>query len=271
MNEIKKSDVIYYANMIHINIIGQGTLYTDESWNYKNIISPFHRLYFIPEGYGYIYNDTEKIELKPGFLYFIPAGTCYSYVCPKYMKQLYFHFDLPILPGLDFFKNIKSTIYFEYDINHVRILEEIINQNDLSSIFKFKTMLDDILFTIVDRIDKKYLDKLNFKGYLRQNDVIQYIEKNLSNQLRISKIALDLNISKSQLCKDFKDDLNMSLKDYINSEIMKKSKQLLLSTSLYITEISDLLGFTDPYYFSRFFSKHENISPREFRKSYHLE
>jgi len=31
-------------------------------------------------------------------------------------------------------------------------------------------------------------------------------------------------------------------------------------------EVAEALGFTDPYYFSRFFKKYEKLSPREYRK-----
>lgn len=33
-----------------------------------------------------------------------------------------------------------------------------------------------------------------------------------------------------------------------------------------VWEVAETLGFTDPYYFSRFFKKYEKLSPREYRK-----
>ncbi|MCD8336875.1 MAG: helix-turn-helix domain-containing protein [Lachnospiraceae bacterium] len=47
---------------------------------------------------------------------------------------------------------------------------------------------------------------------------------------------------------------------------MKQACKLLRTTDLYIYEVAQSLGCTDPYYFSRQFKKTVGVSPKEYQK-----
>ena len=53
---------------------------------------------------------------------------------------------------------------------------------------------------------------------------------------------------------------------YRDNLIVKKAKVLLKLEEITISEISEILGFTDVAYFSRFFKKHVGMSPSIFAK-----
>ena len=55
---------------------------------------------------------------------------------------------------------------------------------------------------------------------------------------------------------------------YLNHLRMQHAVQLLNSTDLPIKQISDQLGFSEQFYFSRAFSKMHNHSPSEHRRRY---
>jgi AraC-like DNA-binding protein len=55
---------------------------------------------------------------------------------------------------------------------------------------------------------------------------------------------------------------------YLNHLRMQHAVQLLNSTDLPIKQISDQLGFSDQFYFSRAFSRMHNHSPTEHRQRY---
>ena len=48
---------------------------------------------------------------------------------------------------------------------------------------------------------------------------------------------------------------------------LKKAKELLISTSLTISEVAYQVGFTDPGYFSKTFKSEMKISPKEYRQN----
>ena len=45
-----------------------------------------------------------------------------------------------------------------------------------------------------------------------------------------------------------------------------EAKRMLVYTSMTISNVADALGFNDPAYFTRFFSRLAGVSPREFRQ-----
>ena len=61
----------------------------------------------------------------------------------------------------------------------------------------------------------------------------------------------------------------MYKRQYISSEKIKLSKDLLLTTRLSVKEIAARLGFGSENLFIKFFKYHEDISPAKFRNKYY--
>lgn len=53
-------------NGLQIRILEHGLLYGDTKWNYRDVVSPFNRLYFLIKGEGYIENEEFHHNLIPG-------------------------------------------------------------------------------------------------------------------------------------------------------------------------------------------------------------
>ena len=96
--------------------------------------------------------------------------------------------------------------------------------------------------------------------------VLDYLADNLHAGLRIQDLADALEMPIHQLSRTFQQDTKIGLKDYMASQLAQRARYLLLHTDMPIYEIAESLGFSDPYYFSRFFKKYEELSPREYRK-----
>lgn len=74
-------------------------------------------------------------------------------------------------------------------------------------------------------------------------------------------------MSKYQFAHAFKSLIGVSPHAYQERIVLMKAQDLLLNSELSITEIAKVLGFTDIYYFSRFFKRQTDKSPSEFRKT----
>lgn len=106
-------------------------------------------------------------------------------------------------------------------------------------------------------IDQKFLDTIN-----------QIIESNFDNpDFNVSTLADGLNISRSSLYIKFETLTGMTPNDYIQQRKLKKASELLKNNPEFnISEISDMLGFGSPRYFSRCFKNQYGTSPAEYRK-----
>lgn len=97
--------------------------------------------------------------------------------------------------------------------------------------------------------------------------VIQYIKKNYYRDLPIGEIADLVNLSPSYLGNIFRQYVGTSLVNYIARIRVKNAKELLSKSNSKIYEISQMVGFSNSYYFSRIFRKITGMTPLEFRNS----
>lgn len=95
---------------------------------------------------------------------------------------------------------------------------------------------------------------------------INFMKTNIDGRLSLSEIAMACNCSESNISKLFKQTLGTAPIDYFIHLKMQKASKLLLNSKLRIKEISLRLGYDDPYYFSRIFTKHIGQSPASYRK-----
>ncbi len=74
-----------------------------------------------------------------------------------------------------------------------------------------------------------------------------------------------LGISAAQLNNTCRSETGQSAKALIHERLMLEARRLLGYTDLDVTTIALTLGFDDPAYFSRFFSRHQQMPPSAFR------
>ena len=75
-----------------------------------------------------------------------------------------------------------------------------------------------------------------------------------------------LNISEGWFIQNFKQYTNSTPAQYLLSLRIHNAKVLLESTNYNVTEISNIIGYENPLYFSRIFKKQTGFSPSEYRK-----
>ena len=99
--------------------------------------------------------------------------------------------------------------------------------------------------------------------------IMSTIEQELSNtEFDSTSLANKIGMSQMQLYRKLKDLVQMSPTEFIRSTRIKRATQLLENDSILINEISDMVGFNDPKYFSRCFSKETGMSPSKYRNQY---
>lgn len=80
----------------------------------------------------------------------------------------------------------------------------------------------------------------------------------------IETLALNLSISRSSLHKKIKAVSGMTPNDYIQLIRLKRAAELLSTGEYQINEISYIVGFNTPSYFSKCFCNQFGMLPRDF-------
>lgn len=98
------------------------------------------------------------------------------------------------------------------------------------------------------------------------NFAVNHINSNLFRRVTVDELTEILGVSQPYLYHIFIKREAVSPKRYIDMQKIKKAKELLLQTTMSITQIANSIGMEDCIAFSKFFSKKVGVSPSDFRK-----
>ena len=73
-------------------------------------------------------------------------------------------------------------------------------------------------------------------------------------------------MSVSWFIRNFKDYTGSTPAQYLLSLRISNAQSLLESTAYHVMEIAEIVGYSNPLYFSRLFKKQCGVSPTEYRK-----
>ncbi len=88
-----------------------------------------------------------------------------------------------------------------------------------------------------------------------------------TQSISLDEISYRLNFSKSYIKSQFKRKTGYSIIQYFINMKIESAKKLLSQQKYTISEISDILGFSSVYYFSRQFKSQTDMSPTEYINS----
>lgn len=84
------------------------------------------------------------------------------------------------------------------------------------------------------------------------------------HKLTSDDIVAQIHLSYPYISTIFKKETGQTIRQYQNHILIEQAIDLFNSTDFNITEVSDRLGFANPYYFSRIFKKVTGISPSQY-------
>ncbi len=95
--------------------------------------------------------------------------------------------------------------------------------------------------------------------------VLHHIHEHISDKILINDLCRKAYLSRNEFFKWFKEQFGITPVDYINSERLKLSKQLLADSRYTVSQVSSYCGFSDVNYFVRLFKKTEGITPGAYK------
>ena len=235
------------------------------------------------KGRRFIGNHFAKYE--PGELIFLGKNVPHCWLtnepCEQrviQMKEDFLGFDFlntpECLPLRNMFKESYRGLHFYGETK--RLVQEKI---DLlyaypEGSFKRLMLLLDILSDLADSEEFEYLSMEEFrtaydhKEFERIQMIYDYIHKNYENEVSIDEAAQLIHLTKSAFCKFIKRKTKKTFSQIVNEVRLGKATELLIETDQSIMQICYDVGFNDPSYFFRQFSKLMRKTPRAFRESY---
>ena len=177
---------------------------------------------------------------------------------------LYFgSFDLPVIEMDD---KLKVQINLEIDE-----LREEFKLSDKLQLESLRICLKRILIACtrqykrqlnIHEVDRGKIDLVREFSYL--------VEMHFRQHHAVSDYANLMNKSPKTITNVFSKVARLSPLNYIQKRIMQEARFLLINSELEISQVGYKLGFNDVQSFSRFFKRHEQMSPSAFRNDLQL-
>jgi AraC family transcriptional regulator len=266
----------------------------DSRWNYKNVISPYHRIYYIDEGEGEISDAEKTVTLEAGYLYIIPSFTLCNLLCHSYLSQYFVQFFEESPDGTTLFTNSRAVFKvkaMEIDIVNFQRLVAInpgrgIKRSDNPKVYEkhvyykqYQEMNNSqslphfletqgILFQLVARLSEHEMTYKSNNHFIPVKiiEAMQFITINLHLSLSVSFLATRANQNTEYFSRLFEQHSGTRPMAFITEKRIERAQHIMATSSVSYTEIAELAGFRSLSHFSRTFKKVTGTSPGIYRK-----
>ena len=232
-----------------------------------------HILIYCVEGEGHVAVNNERYTLTPNTYFIIPKNTPHHYYSavsnPWSIYWVHFCGDYDDHLVQRSLSNGKPVVHgIPYEEHRVKLFEQIYHLLEHSYSEQDLELMNLNLLHFVSSLI--YYEESNPVADSQDSvsNSIAFMKNHLSSQFTIDELAGQQQISVSHFNRIFKQKTGLSPIHYFNLLKIQKSCQYLYFTDKTIKSICVIMGFDDPFYFSRLFTKLMGISPSNYRNTH---
>lgn len=274
----------------NLQMLNVGLAHHQGDWNWKDVSSPFTRIFYVKEGEAVVRLADATVQLRPGCLYLIPAYTMHSYEC----DGLFVHYYLHVYEGFKSEMNMVELYDFPTEVaatsDDEHIFERMCEQHPQAQLPESNPQAYDNATQFTDYVhryrDMPLWQKMELRGAIlmlfsrfmreamphvwtsdeRMRRVLDHIHSHLAENFDIEELANVACITKPYFIRLFKREFGTSPLQYVNGKRVERAQLLLYTTDMPVKEVAYALGFSDHSYFIRMFRKLTGITPQDYRE-----
>ncbi len=232
-----------------------------------------YQLIYVASGKAYFYfEDREEI---------VTAGHMVLYRPKEVQKYVYYGTDQTEVYWVHFTGSDVKNILRQYGISdnmHVFYCGALLEYQSLFRLMiqelqmcreDYQELLAMVLRHILILIHRQMNNvKKTDSGFMTEEIdlAVTYFNEHYNTDICIEEYAASRHMSTSWFIRNFRKYTGFTPMQYILEIRISNAESLLEATEYNITEISRIIGYDNPLYFSRLFKKSKGLSPSEYRK-----
>lgn len=230
-------------------------------------------LIYCVNGKGYYTLNGRTWTINPGQFFILPPGTAHEYGADEKEPWTIYWIHFRGTLSAEYCRNIIGPQTIEHS-NISRIHNRIDLFDEIFNSLESGLLIDNIRFSC--SLFHYFLGSLCFirqyRNAARRPDqdfvgiVTHCLEENIDKHLSLKEIAISCGLSESRLSALFHERTGHSVLNYFNIMKIRKACDLLDHSNLKLNHICFKVGISDPYYFSRLFTKIMGQSPTKYRQ-----
>ncbi|GLU43947.1 AraC family transcriptional regulator [Allomuricauda sp. NBRC 101325] len=276
-----EQDISWPEQMVHLENIKL----TISKFNYEipeHLHTDLTQLFFIENGSGKLISDGQSFSFAGPCILFVPNGILHGFQFSKDIKGEVLTLATSLFD--DCLKGLPDISHYYQDMRYLPFHEELASFDELMSTRlrfhaelkvkriarqKIIQLLLQILIVrlyrlIVEHVTLEFPNDNRTLSYY--NRFLRLVKQQHNNAWTVADYAKELHISSGHLNRVCRNLVNKSALQLIHEQLKRESKKMLLTSDKSISEIAYKLGFSDPSHFSKFFKKHEEQTPLQYRR-----
>jgi len=151
---------------------------------------------------------------------------------------------------------MDMNAFLGFDYGFIRDIDEFTSVED--TVIWLQTVSRRFIRLIFNFAETKHTDIIL--------KAVDFIKRHHSSKITLDEIAAHLYVSKSYLCRIFKEATGQTPGNYITYVRIEESKKLLSNLNIKIIDIPDIIGFENQSYFTKIFKQHTGSTPAKYRR-----
>ncbi len=167
-----------------------------------------------------------------------------------------------IIAGYVIFGRIRTANSPKKQIYENSEYKEILNKKYKELTFMTLKQIES-LYDLLPRILFQNAIEIEHDEFI--TEITEYINNNLSSDLKISVLCKKFIVPKNRLYDAFKNHFGYTVNEYITNKRLEKAKELLKQSKEPIYKIAETVGFANFTYFCKLFKRKTGLSPSNYR------
>lgn len=277
------------ADNLNLMLLNIGYSEMNANWNWKDVYSPFARIYYVKEGNARTKINGEIFDLEPDNLYLTPPFTLHDDECDSRFSLFYIHFYEKPTNKEPLFDKYKFPISLQATTLDMLIIERLLEINpdrhlrhfDPEMYDNFPTFSQYVAYNnkmpvhslvetqgILHQLMSKFIEKGDIKSDKKDERIIRslrYIHENLDKDISVKAMAANQYVSEDHFIRLFRKEMNCTPLKYVNSKKIEKAQLLLLTTEMPVREIAMEMSIDNVSYFNKLFRQFTGKTPGQYR------
>ena len=219
---------------------------------------------FLINGNPFTVNENMMVFARPGVVHGIKPITC-----PDPMRMLEVKFTVLDRDLAEEFNNVP-LVFYGNDLLQ-RILYTVVDEGLKKDLYFERCITYQLCSFLYKMIQHHKNFNQGSPGKINRINpaakIKEYIKKNYKQEISLADIASNVGYTKNYLCRLFRENVNITINEYLNNVRIHHAVDLLLTTDKDISEIGKACGYTNVYHFIKTFKKLTKISPGNYRRN----